>query len=50
MFWVTDYNNQQPRNLISMSLVKQTKNQILMHNWVQNRHMFMPIYPTRIEA
>ena len=50
MFWVTDYNNQQPRNLISISLVKQTKYQILMQNWVQNRHMFMTVYPNLIEA
>ncbi len=50
MFWVTDYNNQQPKNLITISLVKLTKYQILVYNWVQNRHMIMTVYPTQIDA
>ncbi len=46
MFWVTDYNNQQPQNLVNKSLVKPTKNQILVNTWVPNRHMILIAYPT----
>ncbi len=50
MCWVNDYNNQQPRNIITISLVRLTKYQILVYNWVQNGHMIMNVSPTQVDA